>query len=262
MEQIKSFLHMSWLNFKGQRAAFDFEEFILLEVAYPFFTIIFYCVLARYTYSEENIVSWIIGNSFLMCTNICVFSLGACFLGERYFGRIRSIMVGSKSKIVIILEKGLFSCLIGVFATLIGFCMGCVVFGVSLANIPWGMFLISIFVTMFSFTGFGLLLSVFGLVSDSINFILNFMEYILLLFTGANIPIEQYPYPVRTISYMLPMTRGIKAIRGYIAGRDLEYCMHLLFSEMLLGIMYFLLAAIIVKWVEKIAIKNGRLELF
>ena len=30
------FLHMAWLNFKGQRAAFNLEEFLLLEMRFCF----------------------------------------------------------------------------------------------------------------------------------------------------------------------------------------------------------------------------------
>ena len=60
------FMHMAWLNFKGQRAAFNLEEFLLLETAYPFFTLIFYCVLASYAYGTTNIIDWVIGNSFLL----------------------------------------------------------------------------------------------------------------------------------------------------------------------------------------------------
>ena len=59
------FLRMSWLNFKGQRAAFNIEEFILLETLYPFFTLVFYCVMAGYAYQTTNLTDWVLGNAFL-----------------------------------------------------------------------------------------------------------------------------------------------------------------------------------------------------
>jgi len=102
------FLHMSWLNFKGQRAAFHFEEFILLDTAYPFLTLVFYCVMAGFAYGTADVTDWVIGNAFMLCTNTCLFSLGTCFVGERYYGRIRSIIVGKISKFEIVLQKGFF----------------------------------------------------------------------------------------------------------------------------------------------------------
>ena len=99
------FLHMAWLNFKGQRAAFNLEEFLLLETAYPFLTLMFHCVMAGYAFDTANLTDWVIGNAFLLCTNICVFSLGSSFRAERAYGRIRSIMVGRTSKIEIVLQK-------------------------------------------------------------------------------------------------------------------------------------------------------------
>lgn len=262
MKRIFDFIYMGWLNYKGQFAAFHFGEYMLLNLAYPFMTMIFYCILAKYAYSSENITNWIIGNSFFLCNNICVFTLGACFLGERYFGRIRSIVVGEKSKIQIILEKGVFPCLFGVITTLLGFTVGCLVFGVSLKSIPWSFFLLSILVTMFSFTGFGLLLSVFGLITDSMNLILNLINYLLLIFTGALIPVTQFEYPVRLISDVLPMTRGIAAMRAYIAGNEIIECVSLLGQEACVGIAYFLIAGFIVQLTERIAIRSGRIDMF
>ena len=103
------FLRMAWLNFKGQRAAFNLEEFVLMQTLYPFLTLIFYCVMAAYAYNTSNIMDWVVGNAFLLCVNTCIFSLGTCFMGERYFGRIRSIMVGCLNKFAIVLQKGFFS---------------------------------------------------------------------------------------------------------------------------------------------------------
>ncbi len=256
------FIHMAWLNFKGQRAAFNLEEFLLLETAYPFFTLIFYCVLASYAYDTTNITDWVIGNSFLLCTNICVFSLGNCFVGERYFGRIRSIIVGSVSKIEIILAKGFFPALVGVITTFLGFYMGCLVFNISWTDISWGNLLYIYFAAMFSAMGFGLFLAVLGLVSNQMHLILNLIQYILLIFTGANFPITQLPTVLQKISLILPLTRSIQASREIVSGKGLETVTLLLAGDFIVGIVYITIAVVVVKYVERIAIKKGTLELF
>lgn len=256
------FLHMSWLNFKGQRAAFNLEEFLLLETAYPFLTLMFHCVLASFAYETTNLTDWVIGNAFLLCTNICVFSLGSSFRAERAFGRIRSIMVGKTSKIEIVLQKGFFAGLVSVGTTFVGFAAGCFVFGISWRGVPWTALLLCFVVAMFAAMGFGLVLSVFGLLSHQMHLILNLMEYVLLIFTGSNFPVEQLPKIFQLVSYALPLTRSIVAARGVVNGMEWSQVLELLGGEIILGFTYILFAAALVKWAEREAIKRGTLELF
>ena len=256
------FLHMAWLNFKGQRAAFNLEEFLLLETAYPFLTLMFHCVLAGYAYGTTDVTDWVIGNAFLLCTNICIFSLGSSFRAERAYGRIRSIMVGKTSKLEVVLQKGFFSGIVSLGTTFAGFLAGCIVFGISWSDISWGSMLLCFAVAMFAATGFGLVLSVFGLMSHQMHLILNLMEYVLLIFTGSNFPITQLPEVVQVISYALPLTRSIQAARGVAGGMEWNEVLVLLCGEILVGIAYMILATGLVKYAERVAIKEGTLELF
>ena len=256
------FLHMAWLNFKGQRAAFNLEEFLLLETAYPFLTLMFHCVLAGYAFDTANLTDWVIGNAFLLCTNISIFSLGSSFRAERAYGRIRSIMVGKTSKLEIVLQKGFFSGVVSFGTTFVGFAAGCVVFDISLAGIPWEIILLCFLVAMFSAMGFGMVLSVFGLLSHQMHLILNLMEYVLLIFTGSNFPVTQLPKVLQVVSYALPLTRSIEAARGVVSGMEWNHIIKLLSGEIIVGLVYILIAASLVKWAEREAIKNGTLELF
>lgn len=256
------FLRMSWLNFKGQRAAFNIEEFILLETLYPFFTLVFYCVMAGYAYQTTNLTDWVLGNAFLLCTNICIFSLGTSFVGERYFGRIRSIMVGQKPKLVVVMEKGFFAGIVSLATTFLGLLGGCLVFKIPISSLPLAELLLVLVVAMFAATGFGMFLSTLGLVSDQMHLILNLVQYVLLIFTGSNFPVSQLPWIVRWISWTLPLTRSIQAAREITRGSALFSCLGLLFQELLVGVCFFALAAVLMKWAEKIAVQKGTMELF
>lgn len=256
------FFHMSWLNFKGQRAAFNLEEFLLLETAYPFITLIFYCVTAGYAYETADVTSWVIGNAFLLCTNICVFSLGSSFVAERRYGRIRSIVVGCESKIVIVLQKGFFAGIVSLATTFVGFAFGCLVFDISWKTIPWLSLLFVLCIAMFATMSFGLFLSVLGLVSHQMHLVLNLVQYLLLILTGANFPVEQLPKVAQVVSYALPLTRSISVARDLVEGAQMQSVCSALGCELLVGAGYILLSVSVVKGAEKLAIKNGTLELF
>lgn len=259
---IKRFLTQAWLNFKGQKAAFSLEEFLCYETLYPLLTLIFYCILAGYSYNTENLTGWVVGNAFLLCINTCVFSLGSAFTSERYYGRIRSIIVSPVNKLSVVLEKGFFPCFVSIVTVLIGFILGSLIFGVDFTNINLGLFLLITIVAMFAATGFGLFVSVFGLITDNMHFVLNLISYVLMIFSGANFPISQFPPILGFISKILPLTRSIEAANMLFTGIDRFKCSRLLVGEIGIGIMYYVLGFLLIKVVEKIAIKRATLEVF
>lgn len=257
---MKRVIFMAWLDYKGHSSAFNMEEFIALKLAYPFVSMVFYCVLASYAYNTTDVKEWVVGNTFLLCTNICIFSLGGGFLGERYYGRIRSIIVSPISKMEIVLEKGFFPCLLCVITTVIGFGAGCLLFNVEVDTMQILMIFLTLVVAMSSAVGFGLVLSAVGLVTDQMQMILNIASYILLLFSGANFPVSQLPKWSQWVSKMVPLTKSIEVARRIL---DNNYDVgELLIKEILLACFFVIIAIAVIKVAEKSAIKNANIEMF
>ena len=259
---MRRFLRQSWLDFKGQRAAFNLEEFVLLQLLYPFITMIFYCLMAGYAFHTQDLTRWVVGNSYLLCTNTCVFSLGTCFMGERYYGRIRSIIIAPISKLEIVLEKGFFPCLVSIITTLVGFGAGSLVFKVSWSSINMAIFMVLLLIAMLATAGFGMFLATLGLISDQMHMILNLVSYLLILFCGANFPVSQLPMAGQFISKLLPLTRSIEAAGLLMEGASLLSLIPLAVGELCVCIAYVMLALLTVKYAERTAIRKGSLELF
>ncbi len=259
---MKRFINQAWLSFKTKYAVISFEEFLFMETLYPLITLAFYCILAAYSFKTSNLTRWVVGNSFLLCTNMCIFSLGIAFDGERFSGRIRSIIISPVNKLLIVLEKGFFPAIVSVITVFFGFMIGSLIFGVDFTSINLGLFLIVIIVGMFSMTGFSLFLSSFGLITDSMHFILNLVANILIIFSGANFPISQLPEALQIISKIIPLTRSIEAANMLFVGYDTSKFIMLLLTEILIGIVFYIISYFIIQIAEKIAKKNATLELF
>jgi ABC-2 type transport system permease protein len=194
--------------------------------------------------------------------NTCIFGLGVGFSGERQTGRIRSIIVSKESRLLIVLENGFITSFLAVAMSLFGFFVGSLVFGVNFTHINIGLFLLITMIAMFTASGFGLLLSAFGLLSDSMNFILNTVSYVLMIFSGANFPIEQLPFAGQFISKIIPLTRSIEAANMLFGEVEIPQLVGLMISEILLGVIYVGIAAVLMRIVEYIAIKKATLEVF
>lgn len=259
---IKKFLEQSWLYFKGDFIMFNFYEFLMLEVMNPFLTLILYCMVAAYSFHTKNLADWVIGNSFLLCVTNCIYAAGLSFNQERRFGRIRTIIISPYSKAAIIFEKGFFRSLISAVTVLCGFFLASTIFSVDYSNVNMILFILNVIVAMYSTMGFGMLLGVIGLITDQIDMILNLSVNILILMSGANFPLSQLPYIVQTISYCLPLTHSISAASMLFYAFEMKDFIQQLTIEVLIGSLFYFVSFVLIKKIEKIAIKNSTLEIF
>jgi len=99
-----------------------------------------------------------------------------------------------------------------------------------------------------------------SLVTTNVMFVNNTVYFLLLIFSGANIPITNLPAWMQTISWGLPLTRGIASARMLISGASLGQVAPLLLGEFLIGIIYVILGYSLFRWFERQAKARGTLE--
>jgi len=259
---LKRFFSQSYLYFKGTNSAFSFEEFILLRFSYPILTLIFFVILAAYSFNTSNLAQWVVGNSFLLCVNTALFALGRAFTEERVYGRLRSIIASPESILAVSIQKAMLPMVISIATVFVGFFIGSMVFGINISDINFLLLFSAIIMSMFAISGFGILFATISLLSDNVHLILNTMRFVLLIFSGANFPISQLPDWARIISNIFPLTQGIEAARLLFADfNEYEFWL-LLLNEFAVGVSYFLIALIIMKFAERVAVKNANFDLF
>ena len=258
---VRRFFLQALLYHKGRTAAFNLAEFLCFDAGYPIITLVFYCLLASYSFQTTDLTHWVIGNAFLMCTNTCVFGLGGIFNGERYYGRLRSIVASPCNKLALILANGVYPTIFAAVAVAGGFVVGGIVFKIDFSGIHLGLAILTILCAMLAATGFGLLLAVFGLISDSMHLILNVVSYILMIFTGAEFPVSQLPRWGQLLSRFLPLTHSIEAM-NVLFGKGSGDVTQLLIYELGIAAFYIILAWAMLCGAEMICRKNGKFDLF
>ena len=260
---IQRFFSQAWLYHKGRTDAFHFSDFIASEVGYPAITMIFYCLLAAYGFQTMELTHWVISNAFLLCTNACIFNLGTIFYGERYSGRLRSIVVAPCSTLSLVLASGIGPILTASVTVAFNMLLGSLIFGVNFSGVPLGAIILTILCAMTSATCFGLLISVFGMISSSIHLMLNIIYYILMLFTGAQFPVSQLPVPCQILSRLLPLTRSLQAMDLLFdqSSNPVHYG-PLLLCELGMAMAYALLAWAVLRRVERACCHSGQFDLF
>ncbi|MFT4144296.1 MAG: ABC transporter permease [Mobilitalea sp.] len=260
--KIKIFFQQAWLYYKGSNAQFNIEELIFYRISIPLITLVYYCVIARTSFRTEYLTQWVIGNSLLLCNNTCVFVLGGSFEGERHFGRLKWLIASPHSRIATVFEKGFFFIFESFVTVLMGIVFGSLIFGVDFTNVNLFLFLIIILIGVFAAVGFGIFISVFSLLGNSLNLLLNLISMSMAILCGANFPVKDLPQFAQFISYCLPFTRSIEASKMLFGNMDLNRFRTLLAGEMGVGFVFLIISALFFKTIEKIAIKKASLEIF
>ena len=97
--------------------------------------------------------------------------------------------------------------------------------------LPWESIVITFSAGMFSAVGFGLFISVFGLISDQMHMFLNLTQCLLLILSGANFLVSQLPNIFQKLSYVLPLTSGISATQTMLAQASAKLLIQLVLGE-------------------------------
>jgi ABC-2 type transport system permease protein len=80
------------------------------------------------------------------------------------------------------------------------------------------------------------------------------------VFTGANVPLDDLPGWMQTISEGLPLTHGIEAARGLVDGESLSDVGGLLGQEALVGAVYVVVGYTVLRLMERESRVRASLE--
>ncbi len=143
---------------------------------------------------------------------------GLSVLWDREFGFLKEIMVAPVSRISIVLGRiaggvttalmqGLF--ILGI-SSLMGFRMNSI--------LSLGMTIVFMVLISVAFLGFGLIFASKMKDMQGFPIVMNFVIFPLLFLSGAFYPLENFPFWLRYISHLDPLTYGVDGLRGVLIG--------------------------------------------
>ncbi len=235
-------------------------NYIATKVVNPLNQILFFSFLGRFATDSRDPTFFVIGNSVLMTALSGIFGVTMSIGGDRWEGTLPYLFGTPANRMAMIVGRAFFHIFDGMLGVFLGFGWGVLLLGLDLSQADPLALIVTILITTISTSGLGLLLGCFSLITRNTFFINNTVYFLLLLFSGANIPLGSLPPLMRSISDFLPLTRGIAAARSIIAGGNLVQVLPALANELLLGVIYTLLGYVMFRWFETQAKRRGTLE--
>ncbi|MGN1045374.1 MAG: ABC transporter permease [Candidatus Methanomethylophilaceae archaeon] len=232
-------------------------------VCTSFFSMFFFAVLADYVSNPDVTVRYVvIGNVLQSIAATTLFAVSDLPGTEKHVGTLSPMMQTPAGLYPIFIGMSLFNIAAGLISAALSLCYAQFVFGIDLSGADMGAATIVILLTVFSLTGFGMVIGSIGLRLRTSTIIANLFAYIGLLICGVNFPVSYLPEWLQWVSAAFPLTYGVDAMRMAADGIGLPGMVHDIAAMACLGLLYFITSVVLFRMFENMARRTGSYEMF
>ena len=236
-------------------------QYAASKIVMPLAQMFFFVYLGTFATGVKNASFYIVGNALQIAAVSGIYGVTMSIGGERNEGTLPYLFGTPANRMLIFLGRAFMNIIDGTIGVVIAFTWGVLLMGLDLSQTNIAALALTILITTVSTCGLGLLLGSLALVTVNVMFINNLVYFLLLIFSGANVPLQSLPTWVQAISSALPLTRGIAAARLLVGGAGLADAAPLLWGELAIGVAYSLLGYVMFTAFEIEAKRRGTLEL-
>jgi ABC-2 type transport system permease protein len=250
-------------GFLSYRALFGWLNpylFVIILLVPSVTQILFFAYLGRAADVEDD-TFYVVGNAMVAAAVPGLFGMADTITDERYTHTLSLLVVSPASRIALFLGRATPVAVNGAIVAAFAFAVGALLLDVSVPASAALPLLVAVFVTAFSCTGLGIVNASLGLRWRETALLSNLILYFLLLAAGVNVPLDLLPGWLSTLAQGIPVTHGVEAARGLVAGESLVDVAPLLGAELLVGLAYSTLGLFLVRLFEVEARRGASLEL-
>jgi ABC-2 type transport system permease protein len=228
-------------------------------VVAPIFQILLFAYIGRSAGLESD-KFYVVGNALQYAAIPCLFAMSQLISGERYQNTLSAILVSPASRIPLFFGRALPVIGNAAFVSAFSFTAGCLILGVDLPASAIPGLAVTIAIAAFSCTGLGLINAAVSLRVRENAVLSNVIFGFLLIFTGANVPLDELPDWLSAISPFLPFTHAIAAARELADGAAFSSVVDTLGTEVLIGLAYLVVGYAMLRFFEWQGRRHATLE--
>jgi ABC-2 type transport system permease protein len=225
----------------------------------PTFQLLFFAALGSYA-SGRSPAYFAIGNAVQVSAVAGVFGMTMAIANERWFGTLPALLATPANRVALFAGRFLPFLANGLLVSVYAFGVGIVLLGVRLELSSIGVVALALVVTVFSCTAIGALQGSISLRLRDGLFGANLLVLAFLLFCGVNIPLSELPAWMQLVGNVLPFTHGLQAVRLAADGAGLDQVGGLILVELLIGVIYAVLAFLLFHVLERSSRANATLD--
>jgi ABC-2 type transport system permease protein len=233
--------------------------FIPTLVVAPIFQILLFVYIGR-SAGVQSDEFFVVGNAVQYASIPCLFSMTNAIAGERYQQTLSYLLVSPAGRLPLFLGRALPVIANAMFVAAFSLLVAGLLIGIDVPLSAWGPIALVIVVSTFSCTGLGLICAGIGLRVRETAVLNNVLFGLLLVFTGANVPLDDLPGWMSAISERVPLTHGIQAARRVADGAAIGDVRGLLATEFIIGVVYTFVGYQLLRLMEHASRKRASLQ--
>jgi ABC-2 type transport system permease protein len=227
----------------------------------PLFQILFFTYLGRYAGGQTDDF-FIVGNAVQVSAMAGIYGMVMGIANERQFGTLSALLGTPANRLAVFSGRALPFILNGLVVSAFGFAIGWLLLDFSPEPKSLAPLALVVVVTVVSCTALGMLIGSIGLRARDVFFAANLVYFLLLLFCGVNVDVDELPGWMEAVGRGLPLTHGIEAARHVAGGAALGDVTGLVLTEALIGLAYAVAAYALFRLFEAEGRRRASLETF
>jgi ABC-2 type transport system permease protein len=260
IDALRRFFENAVIIFRALFVWFQLQTYLASKVVLPIQQLVFFSLLGVFAGGPSRVSYMVVGNAVFLVGLGGIYA-SATVGADRGHGTLALLLASPANRALNFLQRGVMHVGDGLLTVAIGLVCALVVFHVDFSRANWAALVASVLVAAVSSVSLGLLLGALTLGFVEIFLIANVLYFGLMVVAGVNYPPQLLPGWLQPVSLVVPFTRSIAGARSAIAGGSLLAIGPSLLVELLLGCAYALAGYLLLKIVERRAIRHGTLDL-
>ncbi|TKC19099.1 ABC transporter permease [Robertmurraya kyonggiensis] len=229
-------------------------QFLLFFQPLMFLSIVYF--LNEYR-GDINDGRFVIASALISMWSYVLYSSGSALTSQKWSDTLKLLLVSPVSLSAILMTKVISNSFIAMFSMLLSFIYAKFIFNFKVEIASYTLFSIAILVLILSLSVMGLILAIVFVAFQNVYDYQNLILTPMVLMCGVFIPVEQFPLVVKVVSYIIPMTWGIKSVYEALQLSSPIYTTMTI--SILISLFYLLAAFFIIKRIELLLRKTGKL---
>jgi ABC-2 type transport system permease protein len=256
---VRLYLVQAWFAYRALFAWSTPFNYFVSKFGFSFFSMVLFVFMGRFVGLTDPVYI-VIGNILLIPATNGVSGISMTVGNERQFGAMSYLLGSPAPRPPLFLGRALFHILDSFVTVAVALPVAILLFRLDTSETNFALVLLCVLVTSFTTSGMGFLMGSVSLVNRDGWMITSTLSLSLFILVGANFPVESLPEFLQTVSYSLPMTRGIMAARAALGGADWAAIAPLLAGEVLVGMFYVALGYGMFRVLERRSMVAGTLD--
>lgn len=188
---------------------------------------------------------------------------GMAIQRERWQGTLEIIMLAPTSRVAYILGESAFGLIDGGWTVLLALIVTSLAFGADFHLADPLLALVVIALTLAAMVALSVFFAAFYVLTRSAGPLSFAIQTPVRFFTGTNFPVSALPLALQTVSYALPMTYGMIAVRSVFTGAGTWASLATtMLALVAFTVFFWTLGVILVRRMEKLAKERGTLHAY